>query len=417
MTKEKSANRSSACVPKITRAEDTYRKVVALTRVECGNNRKRLITGVVMRVFGLCWLGIALALCTLACQQSTQLVSLLATATPTVTATFTPSSTASSTPSPTATVTPSLTPTATLTPTPAPTATPDVYANYTIAHLQGRTYGAGELQIEETWGNNGVFTRYLVSYPSDGLNLYAFMNVPAGEGPFPVVLVLHGYVNPDAYQVLTYTTRYADALARAGFLVIHPNYRNHPPSTTGADNYFRTGYAVDVLNLIALVKKQGGQAGALQLADPNRIGQWGHSMGGGIAQKVAVVSPDVRATVLYGAMSSDDYLNFQRIYYVFGGNARVEGLFELAATPADYERISPLYYLQNIQGAVSIHHGLLDEEVPPEWSAQTCQQLQALGKSAECFQYPMAHHIFYDADDALFLQRVIAFFQSAFLTD
>jgi dienelactone hydrolase len=381
--------------------------------IKASINQKRSV-GIARQILGLGWLVVALAWAMLACQQSTPLASLLATATPTATATFTPSPTATHTPSPTATLTPSQTPTATLTPTPAPTATPDIYANYTIAHLQGRSYGAGELQITENWGNNGVFTRYLVSYPSDDLTLYAFMNVPVGAGPFPVVLVLHGYVNPDAYSVLTYTTRYADALARAGFLVIHPNYRNHPPSTTGADNSFRTGYAIDVLNLIALVKKQGGQAGALQLADPNRIGQWGHSMGGGIAQKVAVVSPDVRATVLYGAMSSDDYLNFQRIYYVFGGNTRVEGLFELAATPADYERISPLYYLQNVQGAVSIHHGLLDDVVPPEWSDQTCQQLQALAKPVECFQYSTARHIFYDADDALFLQRVVAFFQTAF---
>ncbi len=94
------------------------------------------------------------------------------------------------------------------------------------------------------------------------------MNVPQGDGPFPVVLVLHGYVDPATYNTLTYTTRYADALARAGYLVIHPNFRNWPPSDNGPEEY-RVGQAVDVLNLIALVQKQGGQPGPLQHADPN----------------------------------------------------------------------------------------------------------------------------------------------------
>jgi dipeptidyl aminopeptidase/acylaminoacyl peptidase len=49
------------------------------------------------------------------------------------------------------------------------------------------------------------------------------------------------------------------------------------------------------LNLIALIKQQGGKPGPLQLADPNAIGLWGHSMGGGVSIRVITVSPDVKA--------------------------------------------------------------------------------------------------------------------------
>ena len=82
------------------------------------------------------------------------------------------------------------------------------------------------------------------------------MNVPQGEGPFPVVLVLHGYVDPARYNTLTYTTGYADALARAGYLVIHPNFRNWPPSDSGPEDY-RVGQAVDVLHLDRAGAKDG----------------------------------------------------------------------------------------------------------------------------------------------------------------
>ena len=89
-------------------------------------------------------------------------------------------------------------------------------------------YGEGELQVEEVLNVTNAFTRTLITYPSDDLTIYGFMNVPKGEGPFPVVLVLHGYVDPARYNTLTYTTGYADTLAGAGYLVIHPNFRNWP---------------------------------------------------------------------------------------------------------------------------------------------------------------------------------------------
>ena len=128
------------------------------------------------------------------------------------------------TPLPSATPTPR--PTLTFTPAPAITPTPDPYAGLTIADLRARDYGGGELQMESTLEVTNAFTRTLIYYLSDGLTIYSFMNVPQGQGPFPVALVLHGYIPPERYYTVAYTARYADALARAGYLVIHPNLRN-----------------------------------------------------------------------------------------------------------------------------------------------------------------------------------------------
>ena len=119
--------------------------------------------------------------------------------------------------------------------------------------------------------------------------------------------------------------------------MIHPNFRNWPPSDSGPENY-RVGQAVDVLNLIGLVQKQGGQAGPLAKADPERIGLWGHSMGGGISQRVLTVSDDVDAAVLYGAMSGDEALNHKRILYFTNG---LRGLWDVAPPEEALQRISP----------------------------------------------------------------------------
>jgi dipeptidyl aminopeptidase/acylaminoacyl peptidase len=306
------------------------------------------------------------------------------------------------TPLPTATAMP------TDTPTPTVTATPDPYAGLTVADLAGRDYGGGELQVVETLAEAGAFTRLLVAYPSDGLTVYGFMNVPAGEGPFPVVIAVHGYINPAVYNTLDYTTRYADALARAGYLVLHPNLRGYAPSGDGP-NQFRVGFAVDVLNLVGIVREWGGQPGPLQSADPQAIGVWGHSMGGGISIRTSTVSPDVRAAVLYGSMSGDEQANFERIQVWSGGTSGGE---ELATPPEDLERISPIYHLDRVQAAVSIHHGEADETVPLPWSLDLCERLRALGKQVECFTYPGQPHTFVGDGDQLFMARVTAFFDA-----
>jgi dipeptidyl aminopeptidase/acylaminoacyl peptidase len=326
------------------------------------------------------------------------------TATATLPPTATPAPTNTSTPSPTSP--PTETPTATATSAPTATPTPDPYAEFTVDGLTARSYGAGELQVEQVLNVTNAFTRTLITYPSDELTIYGFMNVPMGEGPFPVVLVLHGYVDPARYNTLTYTTGYADALARAGYLVIHPNFRNWPPSDSGPEE-FRVGQAVDVLDLIALVQKKGGQPGPLAKADPSRIGLWGHSMGGGISQRVLTVSDDVDAAVLYGAMSGDEALNHQRILFFTNG---VRGLWDEAPPDEALQRISPINYLDRITAAVSLHHGELDDQVPLAWSEDLCARLQALDKPVECFTYPGQPHTFVGEGDQLFVQRVREFF-------
>lgn len=301
-----------------------------------------------------------------------------------------------------------------ITPTPTVIITPthDAYAGLGIAALASRAYGGGSVEIEGLTSENSYFTRSLFRYPSDGLTIYGFANVPnkppqAESGKYPVVIALHGYIDPAIYQTLDYTTGYADALARAGYIVLHPNLRGYRPSDEG-DNRFRVGMAIDVLNLIALVKQQAGLPGLLENADPQAIGLWGHSMGGGITMRVITVSPDVKAAVLYGAMSADDQKNYERIYSYFSNGTR--GLEELQAPPEAFQRISAINFLERIQAAVSIHHGKNDADVPLVWSLDLCTQLGNLEKNVECFTYEDQAHTFHDEGNDLFIQRMIDFF-------
>lgn len=315
---------------------------------------------------------------------------------------------ATETPVPPTLTVPSPTPSHTLSPThsptPAPSPTPDPYAGITIADLQARSYGEGEIEIEGVLEVYEDFIRFLISYESDGVKIFGFMNLPNGDGPFPVIVVVHGYVTPENYQTLAYTTPYADALARAGYFVFHPNYRNHPPSEEGP-NPFRVGYAIDVLNLVGILQEGAGHPGLLEVAIPDNIGLFGHSMGGGITLRSVTVNPEIDAAVLYGAISGDERVNYERNAYWTNSQD------ELETPEQDLQRISPIYHLEDIQAPMSIHHGLGDTVIPAEWSTDLCDRMMAKEKDVECFDYPSQSHIFSGSGFDLFMQRVVDFFE------
>jgi dipeptidyl aminopeptidase/acylaminoacyl peptidase len=276
------------------------------------------------------------------------------------------------------------------------------------------TYGASTLTIEKRLESPPGFARALITYLSDGLKIYGFMNIPAGEGPFPVVIFIHGYVEARKYETLDYSVRYADDLTRKGFIVIHPNLRGYPPSDNGPD-YFDIGKAIDVLNLVAIIQREAGKNGILVQANPNQIAVWGHSTGGAIALRVVTINlpsltdsgPAVKAAILYAPMSGDEAKNAYHTFYTFSGQTRWQ--YEITIPPEELTSISPAYHYDRIEAPVQIHHGLQDTLIPIEWSRETCAQLQEAQVTVECYDYRTQTHNFCCDSYQWMLDRIVAF--------
>ena len=287
-----------------------------------------------------------------------------------------------------------------------PLSTPDPFTPYFVNTLRSRPYGGGQLENLGILGSNQNFVRYSIRYPSDGLQINGFMNLPNGNGPFPVIIVLHGYSDPSTYQTLDSTTDAADALTLQNYIVLHPNFRNFQPSDKG-DTLFRSGYAVDILNLISILRTSAGIPGLFEHANADRIGLWGHSMGGEIALKVAVVSPYIKAILLYAPLSGDEQKNCTFFNSKLGGT---DNHMEMTASAQDFAAISANTYYKNITAAIQIHHGTGDSVIPATWSQQTCQQLKDTGRNVQCFFYPGADHTFRAVHLKDFQSRVDDFF-------
>ena len=299
--------------------------------------------------------------------------------------------------------------------TPTLSADDPVFLGTSIDELTARTYGDGEFKFTETITRNETYHQFTFEYESDNQIVEGFMTLPAGTGEFgekfPVLFLLHGYVPPDEYELFPYSARYVLPFVEAGYMVIHPSYRGHPPQPNSSwDNVFRIEYAIDVLNLIAMVREGSeNPAGPFRRADKDKLFLWGHSMGGGIAQRTLTVRPDwISAAALYASMSGDEARNYERIRK--WGDERTWRV-EYFAPQEVIERVSPIYFIDRWEAPITIHHGDIDEIVPPEWSRELCEQLKAKRHPVECHEYYNYRHNLYGSAEAVFTARVISFFE------
>jgi len=289
---------------------------------------------------------------------------------------------------------------------PVVTGTPDPFTGLRIDDLASRQYGGTGIVIGEMVKVEPNFIQYAMSYDSDGLRITGLVDIPTGEGPFPVVIVNHGYLRPEEYQPGFDSWRIADWMAARGYIALMPDYRNYGGSSLGP-NPFRIGYAIDVMNLIA-------QVDSLPQAMPEQIGIIGHSMGGGISMWPMVLSGEVDAVVLYAALSGDVGRNWHHIrrYWdrdTMNALALIYGTPE--QSPEGYAQISPINYLDRVRMPVMIHHGTMDESVPYWWSADLYERMQAVGLNVTFWPYPGGGHTLGGRGFETMMERNLAFFE------
>jgi len=321
------------------------------------------------------------------------------TETPRPTLTPTPEVTPTATPSPTLTPTP-IPPSPT--PNPTPTATPTPPHQLSIEYLRQQDYPGKGLTIERELEPGSNYDRYIASYLSEGSKIFALLTVPRGEIPdtgWPVIIFNHGYIPPEQYRTTERYVAYVDGFARNGYIVFRPDYRGHGSSegeSVGA--YGHPGYTIDVLNATAALKDY-------ELADPERIGMWGHSLGGYITLRSMVVDEDIKAGVIWAGVIGS-YADFFDIWKAprFTPPPTIpksvlqwrQDLVDEYGTPAEnpdfWNLLSTNAFLDDLSGPVQLHHGTADTIVPIDFSQIVDEQIQAAGGVVEYYEWPETDH-------------------------
>ena len=132
--------------------------------------------------------------------------------------------------------------------------------------------------------------------PSHGQSMNAIAYLASGQGPHPVVFVLHGFPGNEKNLDL------AQAIRRAGWNAIFFNYRG----SWGTPGTFSFSNAIEDTQTAIAWLREPANAARLH-SDPKRIALVGHSMGGFMAAYAGSHDPAILGTALISAANFHDW--------------------------------------------------------------------------------------------------------------
>lgn len=231
-----------------------------------------------------------------------------------------------------------------------------------------------------------------VLYNADVERQILDVNLPTGEGPFPVVLAIHG--GRFRFNSKAFYAEYAEHFPSRGIAFVPINYRFAPDFTYPAQ-------VEDAQCALAWVHAHADAYGF----DPTRVVVLGGSSGGYLAAMLATVDdrelyhrdcphdlpdePIAGAVLFYGLYdfnTLDDYPPAQAgILRAFWG-APYEEL-----TPGQRSEMSPISWIDGSEPPMLVIHGSQDMTIPPVMSERFVAALNGAGVPAELVVVESGH--------------------------
>jgi len=283
---------------------------------------------------------------------------------------------------------------------------------YSFLALREKEYQASEIILEKIISEEEEYTSWLFSYESDGKKVTGMLNIPKGEGSFPVVVMLRGYADDEIYFTGLGTRKVAGIFAENGFLTLAPDFLGFGGSDSSSADILEARFErpITVLSLLESIK-------TLEKADKDNIFLWGHSNGGQIAISVLEIlereipttlwAPVVKGfpeSVLYymddspppGADGEDDQ------------GKKVKKAIDRFIKDYNEEDYSIETYFSDIKAPIQIHYGGLDPLVPEDWIDDFIENFE---KDVFYYKYPKSdHNLAQDWDEVV--EKDIEFFRS-----
>lgn len=271
----------------------------------------------------------------------------------------------------------------------------------------------GRLRLGAERERTSEYRSYNVTYRSEDLRISGVIDIPNGEGPFPAVVLAHGYIDPAVYVRGQGMPRERRWLAADGYIAMHVDYRNHAASDDDPSlrRTARLGYSVDVLNAVNALRATDEVP-----VDDDRIALMGRSMGGGVVYRALEMAPGlVDAAIVFASVSSDEADNYEQFS---GPSPYWDYVEDRWGDPDDnpdfWEAVSADQHFDRVTEPVLMHHGPLDDSCPPAWARHSQQAMEDAGVDVTLHWYEGEGHTFGDAALRRALDRSIKFMEKQF---
>jgi dipeptidyl aminopeptidase/acylaminoacyl peptidase len=240
----------------------------------------------------------------------------------------------------------------------------------------------------------------------DGLEIEGILCRPAGDGPFPLIVNIHGGPIHAFRDQWAMRASWVPLLVSRGYMVLNPN----PRGSTGRGQEFAARVigdmggadTYDYLSGIDALVERG-------LADPARIGLIGGSYGGFMSSWL--VGQDTRFAAAVPASPVTDWYS-----QTFTSNIAGWGLKYLDADPeqpgSGAHTRSPVLHASKVRTPCLNVAGLLDNCTPPGQAAEFHHALRAHGVPSALVLYPQEGHGVRSYPAVIdFLARVLDWFE------
>ncbi len=266
---------------------------------------------------------------------------------------------------------------------------------YTIENLSRAEVKPAKIEIGETLKEEDKFSSYLFSFSFDPTltnkepkKVTGLVNIPQGEGPFPLIVMFRGYVDQEIYTTGTGTQRAGEYFAENGYITVSPDFLGYAGSDSEAGNIFESRFQTYTTALTLLASLQ-----TIDKWNGENIFLWGHSNGGQIALTALEITGYDYPTALWAPVSKP--FPYSILYYTDESEDRGKLIRkELAEFETTYN--PDLYAIdlnyQKIKAPLQLHQGTSDDAVPREWSDELVKSLEELEIKVDYFVYPGADH-------------------------
>jgi len=294
------------------------------------------------------------------------------------------------------------------------------FQELTIPYLRNRPYSSSLKELKPL-AKTQTYASYLTSYDSDGSKVDGLLTKPEGDQPekgWPAVVFVHGYIPPTSYKTQEKYLEYVHALANSGLVVFKIDLRGHGNSEgTPSGSYYSAGYVIDTLNAIAALE-------TTDFVDKTKIGLWGHSMAGNIVLRSFAAKPQIPAVVIWAGagFSYADLkkygLNDNSYRPPQPSNAPVSDRQRLFSIHGQFDpnnefwrQVTPVNYLQDLKGAIQLHHAINDPVVNSGYSQDLAEALNKTAIPHELFTYQTGGHNITGDNFTKAMQRTVEFYQ------